>query len=75
MTYRREIIPHCDLYEGRRVYVKDLDVFGRIRKNPKDSQLNQVVCEDPMPDYIYNVTGWSVLFDDAIGDRESENDL
>lgn len=55
-----------DLYEGRRVYVPDLDVFGRV-----DMTKTLVLCEPPMPGYIYDILGAvRPLRDESIGDRD-----
>lgn len=58
-----------DLYEGRRVYVSDLDVFGRV-----DMTKTLVICEPPMPGYIYDIKdAVRPLRNDDLGDRDSEN--
>jgi hypothetical protein len=58
-----------DLYDGRRVYVSDLDVFGRVHAHS-----NTVVCEAPMPGYVYEIKdAVRPLRNDDIGDRDSEN--
>lgn len=47
------------LVGGQRVYVKELDVFGHF--NLADST---VICEDPMPGFVYHVTESSLLYED-----------
>lgn len=71
MNYPRTVVPHDQLRIGRRVYVKDLDVFGRIRmRNAKWV----VLCEAPMTNYVYEVTDDTILYDEAIGDRDPVGD-
>lgn len=66
---RGAILEDKDLYDGRRVYVSDLDVFGRV-----DKKANTVVCEMPMPGYVYEIKdAVRPLRNDDIGDRDSEN--
>lgn len=68
MSNRLELEEH-DLRDGRRVYVGDLDVFGVIARNR-----SVVICEMPMPDYVYEIKHQvRPLYDDAIGDRDSHN--
>jgi hypothetical protein len=65
MNYPRIIIPHDKLQPNQRVYVKDLDVFGRVSESRK-----YVNCESPMPTYKYNIMPDSILYNEAIGDRD-----
>lgn len=65
----RIILDRSALYDGRRVYVKDLDVFGRV-----SPYMTRVICEAPMPGYVYMITDDSVLYDDSIGDRDGEDE-
>lgn len=68
--YPRVEIKHHTLRFNQRVYVKDLDVFGRVRaRNTKWI----VVCEAPMAGYEYEVELDSVLYNEAIGDRDPED--
>lgn len=68
MRHHRQLLTHKDFYPGRRVYVGALDVFGILTND-----CAYVVCEDPMPGYIHQITIGSRLYDDAIGDRDSRN--
>lgn len=52
------------LYAGRRVYVKNADVFGRV-----NDEHTHIVCELPMPDYKYEITDKTVLYDESIADN------
>lgn len=54
-----------DLYEGRRVYVGDLDVFGKVAKKG-----TVIICEPPMPGYEFPIAGRRrPIYDESIGDR------
>lgn len=56
---------HSELHDGQRVYVKELDVFGRV-----SPYMTRVICEAPMPGYEYTITDQSVLYDaDAMETR------
>lgn len=68
MNYPRTPLKRTDLYDGRRVYVGDLDVFGRVGKHE-----TIVLCEMPMPDYEFKIAdAVRPIYDDAIGDRDPE---
>lgn len=67
MNYPRRILSHLQIRPGRRVYIKDLDVFGRVSDDWLD-----IICEAPMLGYKYRYTPDSVLYDDAIGERDPE---
>ena len=61
----KQLAIHSDLHDGKRVYVKDLDVFGRV-----SPYMTRVICEPPMPGYEYTITDESVLYDaDEVEER------
>lgn len=70
MNYPRIVIEHDALRYNQRVYVRDLDVFGRRSIDPK-----YIICESPMPGYLYEITEHSILYHDAIGERDSQSDI
>lgn len=70
MSYPRVVVSPDQFAIGRRVYVKDLDVFGRIRMRNAEWI---VLCEPPMTNYVYEIGEESVLYDEAIGDRDPED--
>lgn len=68
MNYPRRVVEESEIKDGLRVYVADLDVFGRVAKNG-----SVVICERPMPGYEYDIkSGYRPLYDQAIGDRDPE---
>lgn len=69
MNYPRVEVPYSNLRLDQRVYVKDLDVFGRAR--PLAGKW-VIVCEAPMTGYVYHIEG--VLYNEAIGDRDPEDE-
>ena len=70
MSYPKIIIEHDALKFNQRVYVQNLDVFGRRSIDPK-----YIICEYPMPGYLYEITEKSLLYHDAIGDHDSQSDV
>jgi hypothetical protein len=70
MNYPRVVVPHDQFAIGKRVYVKDLDVFGRVRMRNAEWV---VLCESPMTNYVYEIKEGSVLYNEAIGDRDPED--
>lgn len=69
MNYPRTVLDHDKLQDNQRVYVRDLDVFGRMQKREDVWTVN---CEKPMLGFIYEIGPRTVLFNDAIGDRDPE---
>jgi len=68
MNYPRRVIQDHEIKDGLRVYVADLDVFGRVAKNGK-----VVICEPPMPNYEFDIgSRYRPLYDQAIGERDPE---
>lgn len=65
MSYPRRRLERAELYRGRRVYVSDIDVFGRVTPD-----LKYVNCEAPMVGFKYEITPRSILYHEAIGDRD-----
>lgn len=54
-------IQHDDLRQGMRVYVKTLDVFGKVEMIGNDCGF-VVHCEAPMSNYVHPVDSATVLY-------------
>lgn len=54
----KPLVIYSELHDGQRVYVKDLDVFGRV-----SPYMTRVICEAPMPGHEYMITDRSILYD------------
>lgn len=64
MNYPRKIVPYTHLHANRRVYIEELCVFGRVK------DMSVIICEAPMEGYAYRYDFDSILYDEAIGDRD-----